>query len=171
MSLITPSRPRSEICSRCQSASAPQHHGVGGERILEIAGQSALFAQLGERVAAPAGLEQVGAEQRVVREAGRHEPERLGVVRDDGALTARPRTTCSGPSQSPASTSAPFAPFAPLPPSPPTTAAAKRHGGPSANSSPSGVSVCAHDEHQLVPRVAEPGDVGGRCRRARARST
>ena len=49
ISLITRSRPRSAICSRCQAASAREQQRVGGERVLEVAGQTALFAQLVER--------------------------------------------------------------------------------------------------------------------------
>ena len=45
-------------------------------------GEPALLAQLRERVAAARGLQQVGAQQRVVDEARRHQPERLGVVHD-----------------------------------------------------------------------------------------
>ena len=66
-----------------------EQHRVGGRGVLEVARQAALFAQLGERVAAPRRLEQVGAQQRVVGEPRRHEPERLGVVREQRALAAR----------------------------------------------------------------------------------
>ena len=48
--------------------------------------EAALLEQLAQRVAAARGLEQVGAQQRVVGEVRRHDAERLGVVGDDGAL-------------------------------------------------------------------------------------
>ena len=78
-----------------------EQHRLGGERVLEVAGQPALLAQLGERVAAPRRLEQVGAEQRVVDEAGRaraRAPWRR--ARRPGARRRR-ATTSSGPAQSP----------------------------------------------------------------------
>ncbi len=66
----------------------PEQHGICGEGVLQVARQPPLFAQLGERIAAAGGLEQVGAEERVVAQPGRHEPERLRVVGHDGALAA-----------------------------------------------------------------------------------
>ena len=65
-----------------------EHDRVAGERILGVACQAALFAQLGEGIAAPCRLQQVGAQQRVVAQPGRHQAERLGVVGDDGPLPA-----------------------------------------------------------------------------------
>ncbi len=58
---------------------------VGGDGILEVAREAALLGELGERVAAACGLEQVGAEQGVVHETGGNDPERLRVVGDDRA--------------------------------------------------------------------------------------
>ena len=93
-----------------------QQHRVGGERVLEVAGQAALLAQLLERVAAPGRLEQVGAEQRVVDEARR---DRAPSAFASWATTGRApqaATTSSGPR------SRPRAPRRRRP-------TAKRHGG------------------------------------------
>ena len=145
ISSITARRPRSSICSRCQSASAPSSTASRRQRVLDVAGEAALLAQLGERVAAPRGLEQVGAEQRVVREPGRNEPERLRVVRDHRTRAGSAAATSSGPVHSPASTS-------------PSHAAAKRQAAPSANSSPSGGSLARTASAELLALAAERGD-------------
>ena len=66
---------------------------------------AALLAQLGEREAAPRGVEQVGREQRVVGEPRRNGAERLGVMGDrPGARRAR-RPAPPGRRRSPATTS------------------------------------------------------------------
>ncbi len=71
---------------------APRRPATGSSRSV---GEAALFAELRERIAAPGGLEQVRAEQRVVaRGSGGTSAERLRVVRDDGARRRTPRTTC-----------------------------------------------------------------------------
>ena len=66
-----------------------QQHGVGPGRVLEVAEEPALLAQLRKRIAAPGRVQQVGAEQRVVNQAGRDHLQRLGVVGQDLALPAR----------------------------------------------------------------------------------
>ncbi len=56
---------------------------LGGQRVLGVGAQAALLDQLAQRVAAALGLEQVGGQQRVVDEVGRHDVQRLGVVGDE----------------------------------------------------------------------------------------
>ena len=64
---------------------------IAGLRLLEVGVQPAVLAQLAQRVAAARGIEQVGAEERVVREPLRDQAEVLRVVRDDRARAARRR--------------------------------------------------------------------------------
>ena len=65
-----------------------EHHRLAAERVLDRARQPALLAQLAERISAPRRVQQVGAEERVVREVGGDQSQRLGVVGHDGALAA-----------------------------------------------------------------------------------
>ena len=61
-------------------------HGQRGLVVLGVDRQPALLGELVERVAAAGGIEQVGGDLGVEDEVRRDVAERLGVVRDDGAL-------------------------------------------------------------------------------------
>jgi hypothetical protein len=75
--------------SRCQAAELGEQDGVGGQRVLDVGGQAALLDELAQRERPAGRLEQVGAEQGVVRDAVGDRPERLGVVGDDRVAVER----------------------------------------------------------------------------------
>ena len=65
-----------------------QQHYLAAERVLHFAGKAALLTQFRQRIAPPDGIEQIGANQRVVNQRRGHLAQRLGIVCDDGSLRA-----------------------------------------------------------------------------------
>ena len=63
-----------------------REHRARGERVTRLGGDPALLAQLLQRIAAAGRVEQVGGDRGVEDEVGRDLGERLGVVRDHGAV-------------------------------------------------------------------------------------
>ena len=159
---------RSRICSRCQAVSAWTSTASRARRVLDVGLEPALLADLAEREAAPGGLQQVGAEQRVVGQDRRHRAQRLGVVGDRRPLADRPDELGRPDAQSPTSTSSP-------------AASPKRgscSGGSSSPSGTSGASTASEASVSRPPKVGasrtEPSrtraaDGGRRDRRGRRR--
>ena len=127
--------PRSEICSRCQAASACSSAASRAGVVGAVGAQAALLADLAERERAPRGLQQVGAQQRVVGEVRRHEaraPWRRGRRPGDRRARARrPRAARRARRARPRPTAAP-----------------KRHVGSAASSWPSGTSGGDHGDRR-----------------------
>ena len=83
---MTTVRSRATICSRCHADSSRTSTASAATSSSIDDAKPALLEQLAQRVAAAGRLEDVRAEQRVVDEVGRHDAQRLRVVRDDRAL-------------------------------------------------------------------------------------
>ena len=80
ISSITASSPRSAICSRCQSASAPRSTASAASGSFRSLARPRSSQSSAEGISAAGRLEQVGAQQSVVDELLRNDPQSLGVM-------------------------------------------------------------------------------------------